>query len=100
MPLTPIFCVVDGVQIPDERRHNKLTITCSDACRTRLNEIRREKRDAKYCRQCGKPCTPEERVLYQRWRRETFPAPKKGRPAVKKDAEGTETGSEEGTPAQ
>jgi hypothetical protein len=77
------FCMVDQKPIPEERERRRST-TCSDECRTRLNEIRREKKDAKVCRHCSKPSTPEERVLFNRWRRETFPQPKKGRPSKKK----------------
>jgi hypothetical protein len=74
--------MVDQKPIPEERERRRST-TCSDECRTRLNEIRREKKDAKICRHCSKPSTPEERILFNRWRRETFPQPKKGRPSKK-----------------
>lgn len=74
-----LSCVIDQVEIPEERERRK-AVTCSDECHKKLLEHRRKRKDTKICRQCYRPSTPEERTLYQRWRRETEPAPKKGRP--------------------
>lgn len=77
------YCVVDQVEIPEdrERRH---AVTCSVECKKKLAAIRKSvKNQAKKCPMCYRPCTPEERILFQRWRRETFPIPKKGRPKKK-----------------
>lgn len=73
------FCVWCRNEIPEDRERRR-SVTCSDLCKVRIVAHRREKKDFKVCRHCNRPSTPEERVLYQRWRRETFPVPKKGRP--------------------
>jgi predicted nucleic acid-binding Zn ribbon protein len=75
------FCVIDQKVIPEEREKRR-AVTCSDECRTELIARRRKRKDDKFCRQCGRPSTPEERLLFARWRRATFPAAKKGRPRL------------------
>lgn len=82
-----IHCVICTGPIPEERdKWSRGAVTCSDECKNKLNQHRRKKKDAKICRFCSKPSTLEERTLFQRWRRETFPQPKKGRPRRKPEA--------------
>jgi predicted nucleic acid-binding Zn ribbon protein len=93
-----IFCAVCRNPIPEDRVIHR-AITCSAICKTKLNEIRRSHKEEKFCRQCARPSTPEERKLFARWRRETFPAPKRGRPknAKPEDAPAMLQASEEST---
>ena len=66
----PTFCVMCGNPLPPDKP--KMGLTCSDKCRDDRKDFRRSKVDARECRYCHKPSTPEERVLYQRWRRATL----------------------------
>lgn len=94
----PTYCIVDCKPIPEERERRKST-TCCDECRDELNKQRRERKDTKVCRLCARPSTPEERILFNRWRRETFPPAKRGRPPIKPQTENTEPESQESTEA-
>jgi predicted nucleic acid-binding Zn ribbon protein len=78
----PLYCLVDGKEIPEERERYK-AVTCSDSCKRVLSERRRARKVSKVCRQCGRPSNPEERVLFMQWRRATHPPAKRGRPAKK-----------------
>lgn len=82
------FCVVCTTKIPDDREKRR-AVTCSDICKKTLADRRRHRNEGKVCVFCKRPSTPEERVLFARWRREAFPQPKKGRPSKKPDADAT-----------
>jgi hypothetical protein len=69
-----------------EDREKKKAITCSGECAKKLKSHRRKTKDVKACRQCGKPSTIEERILFQQWRREKFPKRKQGRPKKEQPA--------------
>lgn len=64
-----VFCVVDGVEVPDDRKKRR-SITCSDACAKIRNVYLREKKELKKCKYCGNPSTPEERDDFRLWRAE------------------------------
>ena len=64
-----VFCVVDGVEVPDDRKKRR-SITCSDACAARRNSYLREKKELKKCKYCGTPSSPEERDEFRQWRAE------------------------------
>lgn len=62
------FCTVCTKPVPPERLRFK-AITCTEEC-ARLRKLSmRSKQDARECRHCRKPSTPEERAAYQRFRR-------------------------------
>jgi hypothetical protein len=56
-----------GEVIPDDRPVK--AITCSDLCSKMRVQFRKSRQDARECRYCFRPSTPEERRRYQRWRR-------------------------------
>lgn len=60
-----MHCVVCTKPLPDDRRKN--AVTCSPECTTRRKDYWRSKQDAKMCRYCYKPSTPEQRLLYRQW---------------------------------
>lgn len=64
-----VFCVVDGVEVPDDRKKRR-SITCSDECAKKRNAYLREKKEMKKCKYCGTPSTPEERDEFRHWRAE------------------------------
>jgi hypothetical protein len=53
--------------IPPERKSD--AITCSKECTKKRKDFLRSKQDAKECRYCNKPSTPEDRVLFSAWKR-------------------------------
>ena len=76
-----MFCLVDGAPIAPERIVRR-SVTCSAECAKKLAAMRRAMIDARVCRQCHAPSTPEERRDFQRWRRDRGQL-KRGRPPVK-----------------
>ena len=60
-------CVMCPNKIPADRP--KLAVTCSKECTTARKNYWRSKQDARVCRYCCKPSTPEQRAAYQQWRR-------------------------------
>jgi hypothetical protein len=74
------FCTVDKKPIPPERAARRSN-TCDNLCQRKLKAHRRAVQDAKKCRHCSRPSTPEERLNYQRWRRSQpeYVAKKRGR---------------------
>lgn len=64
--LSPYFCVICTKPIPWDRFKRK-AVTCDNDCAEKLKMVRRKLRDARYCRLCNKPSTPEQREHYRRW---------------------------------
>lgn len=64
-----VFCVVCGGVVPDDRKHRR-SITCSDACAKTRNAYLRARAEAKRCKYCSQPSTPEQRDDFKAWRRE------------------------------
>jgi predicted nucleic acid-binding Zn ribbon protein len=64
---TQTHCVMCGDPIPEDRP--KMALTCSDACKIARKNYRRSRQDQRECRYCQKPSTPEQRALFQQWRR-------------------------------
>ena len=62
------FCVVCKENVPIDRVKHK-AITCSPTCATLRKNSIRSKQDARECRYCRKPSTPEDRNAFQRFRR-------------------------------
>ena len=60
-------CVMCGELMPLDRP--RMAITCSDACKVKRRNYRRSRQDARMCRYCFKPSTPEQRLAFQQWRR-------------------------------
>lgn len=82
---TPPFlrCTVCGEPIPADREKRKAA-TCTPECALTLKSYRRNAPQAKRCRHCGMPSTPEERADFLRWRRDRGHAQeKRGRPRTK-----------------
>lgn len=75
------YCIVDREQIPEDRAVRKSN-TCSKECAKKLKAIRREHTDARRCRHCNKPSTPEERRAFAAFLRSNpnYKPPKRGRP--------------------
>jgi hypothetical protein len=61
------YCIVCRSPIPQERKSD--AITCSKECTKKRKDFSRSKLDAKACRYCLRPSTPEERTRYLAWRR-------------------------------
>jgi predicted nucleic acid-binding Zn ribbon protein len=78
-----LSCVVCQKEIPAERDRHR-AVTCSSECKKALNAHRRKRNYDKVCQICFRPSTPEEREMFKRWRRETFPPAKRGRPKMVK----------------
>ena len=64
----PVWCVVCKEPVPDDRKRRRST-TCSKLCAGRRNAYLRARTDAKKCRFCGQPCTPEEKESFRSWRK-------------------------------
>jgi hypothetical protein len=81
---TITYCIIDKKEIPEERAAKKSN-TCSKECKTILEKIRRARTDARRCRHCAKPSTPEERKAFHAWRKThpEYKAPVIGRPRTK-----------------
>lgn len=62
-----MHCVICREPITDSRRKN--AVTCSPECTAARKAYWFSKLDAKMCRYCYKPSTPEQRALFQQWRR-------------------------------
>jgi hypothetical protein len=62
-----MHCVVCKKPMPDTRRRN--AITCSPACTLARRRYWFSKLDAKMCRYCYKPSTPEQRAEFRQWKR-------------------------------
>ncbi len=60
-------CVMCPNKIPPDRP--KLSVTCSKECTIARKNYWRSRQDARVCRYCWKPSTPEQRAAYQQWRR-------------------------------
>lgn len=63
-----VFCTVCGDEVTEERKRRR-SITCTRSCAIVRNKYLRAKTDAKKCRFCGQPCTPEEKASYRAWRK-------------------------------
>ena len=62
-----LCCIICGSIIPEDRM-KKRAITCSpEHSKERTNMLRRQL-DAKRCRYCMRPATPEEQARFRRWR--------------------------------
>lgn len=61
------YCIMDAKPIPADRKAD--AITCSPECTKARKNFLRSKIDAKECRYCHKPSTPEDRVLFGMWRK-------------------------------
>lgn len=80
--LTRFNCVNCPNKIPMTRFLRK-GCTCSDRCAKEIKDFRRKQREAKYCRLCCKPSTPEQRKAYREFAK-AQPKAKRGRkPAPK-----------------
>jgi hypothetical protein len=77
-----VFCVVDGVEVPADRKKRR-SITCSDACATIRNNYLRDRKELRKCKYCGNPSTPEERDEFRAWRRERLVAKRAAAKAAK-----------------
>lgn len=64
-----LHCTVCQSAIP-ESRATRITATCSEKCKNRLDQIRIHQRQARKCPACLHPATPEEREAYRIWRAE------------------------------
>jgi hypothetical protein len=53
--------------IPLERKSD--AITCSKECTKKRKDFLRSKVDARECRYCNKPSTPEDRTLFSMWKK-------------------------------
>src|SRR5689334_24222618 len=69
------FC---RARIP-ENRQRRNAITCSNAHQKLYRKLRKAERDRRICDKCGRPCTPEEKAEFRKWREEQ--AKKSGNPA-------------------
>lgn len=65
--MNPMHCIVCRNEIPHDRP--KMAVTCSKECTKARKDYWRSKQDAKHCRYCMKPSTPEQRLAFQQWRR-------------------------------
>jgi hypothetical protein len=63
-----VFCTVCGDEVVDERKRRR-SITCTRECAIKRNKYLRARTDARKCRFCGQPCTPEEKESYRAWRK-------------------------------
>jgi hypothetical protein len=75
------YCLVDRKPIPEERARNRSN-TCSNECNQALAKMRRARVDARKCRHCAKPSTPEERKAFHAWLKQNpeYRPPKNVRP--------------------
>ena len=60
-------CAMCPNKIPNDRPKN--AVTCSKECTIARRNYWLSKQDTKMCRYCYKPSTPEQRALFQQWRR-------------------------------
>ena len=60
-------CAMCPNKIPSDRPKN--AVTCSKECTIARRNYWLSKQDTKMCRYCYKPSTPEQRALFQQWRR-------------------------------
>ena len=81
--LSPYFCTHCGTKIPWARFWKKGS-TCSDECATAIRQVRRRRRDSRYCRLCNKPSTLEQRALWREFARERLKMKRGRRPKAKK----------------
>lgn len=73
------FCIIDKKEISFERQV-KRSSTCSKECADKLTAIRRAVVDARKCRHCGRPSSPEERRLFKAFKKaQGHAGPKRGR---------------------
>jgi predicted nucleic acid-binding Zn ribbon protein len=63
-----MHCIVCQNPIPHDRP--KLAVTCSKECTVIRKNFWRSRQDARTCRYCLKPSTPEQRLAFQRWKRQ------------------------------
>lgn len=81
------YCMICREPIPENRAVNRST-TCQKDCNKTLQKMRRARVDARKCRVCAKPSTPDQRKAFQAFLRsnpEHRPA-KQGRPLKAKAA--------------
>lgn len=60
-------CMMCPNKIPHDRP--KTAVTCSKECTKARKDHWRRIFDSRTCRYCMKPSTPEQRLLFQQWRR-------------------------------
>ena len=60
-------CLMCENTIPPERPRN--AVTCSKECTIARKKFLLSRLDTKMCRYCSRPSTPEQRALYQQWKR-------------------------------
>lgn len=80
-------CMIDAKLIPMERILRR-SGTCCKECQGKLRKIRLAIINSRKCLRCFKPSTPEERLLYKRFKLQMekegkFTRPKHGRPRKK-----------------
>jgi hypothetical protein len=64
-----VFCVVDGVEVPPERKKRR-SITCSDECAKKRNDYLRARKELRACKYCGNLSSEAERDEFRAWRRD------------------------------
>lgn len=65
----PVFCVVDGKEVPQERK-KKRSITCSDECKKKRDNYLRARKEEKFCKYCHQPATLAQREDFRLWKLE------------------------------
>jgi hypothetical protein len=65
----PVFCVVDGKPVPEDRKRRR-SITCSVECAHTRNNYLRARKELRACKYCAVPSTVEQREDFKAWRRE------------------------------
>lgn len=80
-----LSCAVCNGPLPPKRAYSRTRYTCSPECRQKLKAFQKQVVDAKYCRVCMRPSTPEEREQFKAFRRSTGELKgERGRPPVKR----------------
>lgn len=62
-----IYCAICRKLIPEARR-TRPTAVCSEPCKDKLDNIRKNQRMMRKCPHCLHPSTPKEREAYRVWR--------------------------------
>lgn len=65
----PVFCVVCGADVPLERKI-KRSITCTAEHAKQRKAQLRARKEAKICKYCDQPATPEQVADFKAWRRD------------------------------
>jgi hypothetical protein len=63
-----VYCVVCGDVVPEDRKRRR-SITCRKECADARNAYLRARVEAKKCKYCAQPSTPEQREDFKAWRR-------------------------------